>query len=138
VAFTYPIKIVQQQGKKLIWDGIRKKYIVCTPEEIVRQELIQLLIEQFAYPRACFSVEKKIKIGNRQLRYDIIVYKDIHPWLLVECKAPQHNIDAKIFLQSLVYQESVTAQYVMLCNGIKTICMDIENKQWMEAIPEYK
>jgi Type I restriction enzyme R protein N terminus (HSDR_N) len=138
LATTYPIKIIQKQGAAYILDGIRKKYVKCTPEEIVRQQLIQYLIETCHYPKGCISVEKRIKIGNRFLRYDIVVYKDIHPWMLIECKAPEIEINETIFLQSLIYQHTLQAQYIVLCNSIQTVCMNVETKQWMVEMVSYK
>jgi hypothetical protein len=130
----YPIKIVQQDGLPFIWDGIRKKYVKLNPEEIVRQQCIQFLIEQCNYPKACISVEKKIKIGDRNLRYDIIIYKHAKPWMIVECKADSILIDESIFMQSLVYQQQLQASYILLTNGTQTICYDVHQQCWLSEI----
>jgi hypothetical protein len=130
----YPIKIVQQDGLPFIWDGIRKKYVKLNPEEIVRQQCIQFLIEQCNYPKASISVEKKIKIGDRNLRYDIIIYKQAKPWMIVECKAESILIDESIFMQSLVYHQQLQANFILLTNGVQTICYDVMLQCWLSEI----
>jgi hypothetical protein len=130
----YPIKIVQQDGLPFIWDGIRKKYVKLNPEEIVRQQCIQFLIEQCNYPKASISVEKKIKIGDRNLRYDIIIYKQAKPWMIVECKAESILIDESIFMQSLVYHQQLQANFILLTNGVQTICYDVMQQCWLSEI----
>lgn len=131
---SYPIKIVEEDGVEYILDSIRKKYVRYTPEEYVRQECIRFLIEDCNFPKGCISVEKKIQIGDRFLRYDIVVYKDVHPWMLIECKAPTITINTEIFMQSLVYQHTLQAKYIMLTNGEQTICLDVANRNWMEEM----
>jgi hypothetical protein len=128
---SYPIKIVEKEGVEFILDGIRKKYVRFTPEESVRQVFINYIIEKCNYPKGCISVEKQIKIGTRNLRYDIVVYKDIHPWMLIECKAPDVALNETIFMQSAIYQHTLQAKYIVLTNGEQTVIMDVETKRWM-------
>jgi hypothetical protein len=134
----YPIKTQEENGVEYIWDGIRKKYVVLSPEEWVRQELIKFLIEDCNYPKGAISVEKRIKIGNKFLRYDIVIYKDITPWMLVECKSPEVEINADTFFQSLAYQNHLQANYIMLCNGEKTVCYNVPEQQWMNDMVVYE
>jgi hypothetical protein len=130
----YPIKIVEEEGVEYILDNIRKKYVVLSPEEWVRQELIKYFIEECNYPKACISVEKMIKINEKKLRYDILIFKDTIPWMLVECKSPEIDITAETFYQSTAYQNVVQAKYIVLCNGEKTICYNAAEQKWEDAM----
>lgn len=133
----YPIKIVEEEGVQYIFDGIRRKYIVLTPEESVRQELIQWLIEDQGYPKTMFSVEKKIQALNKWFRYDIMIYHFSDPWMLLECKRPGTVLNMDTLLQSSVYQHSMQAKYIVLSNGEQTLCMDIAAQKWLETFPAY-
>jgi hypothetical protein len=128
---SYPIKIVEKDGQEFILDSIRKKYVKFTPEESVRQVFLNYIIEQCAYPKGCISVEKQITIGTRKLRYDIVVYKNSEPWMLIECKAPNIDLNETILLQSLIYQHTLQAKYIVLTNGEQTVIMDVESKRWL-------
>ncbi len=130
----YPIKIVEEDGVEYVLDNIRKKYVVLSPEEWVRQELIKYFIEECGYPKACISVEKMIRIDEKKLRYDILIFKDTIPWMLVECKSPEIEITAETFYQSTAYQNVVQAKYIVLCNGHKTICYNAAEQKWEETM----
>ncbi len=134
---AYPITIKEENGLEYILDNIRKKYVILSPEEWVRQELIKYLIEVCHYPKACFSVEKTISQNNKKFRYDIVVYKEEKPWMLIECKSPEIEITQDTFLQSSVYQNLLQAPYIMLCNGKKTVCYNVALNAWEKAMVPY-
>jgi hypothetical protein len=137
MAETYDIKLVQEDGVTYVWDGIRKKYVVCTPEEEVRQHTIKFLIEEYGYPKGAINVEKLIQVGNKKLRYDIVVFVETQAWLLVECKQPKQKINVDTLHQSMVYQNNLQAQFIMLTNGDDLACYDVSTNKWLEELPEY-
>ena len=88
---NYPLKI--SENKQYVFDEIRKKRILLTPEEWVRQNCIQFLIKDKKYPKTLISVEKKISINSLTKRYDIVVYKSSGEiMILIECKSPKVKI----------------------------------------------
>ncbi|HTN45603.1 MAG TPA: type I restriction enzyme HsdR N-terminal domain-containing protein [Flavipsychrobacter sp.] len=135
------LRLKQGQEKTNVYDIIRKKWLVLTPEEHVRQYLLHHLISKRKYPQALIAVERKIQAGERFKRFDIVVFSREHqPWMLVECKEPDVNISENTLFQLLNYQRVVQAQYWVLSNGHQTLCADardISNIKWMEELPVY-
>jgi hypothetical protein len=137
MANTYDIKIAEEDGIKYVWDGIRKKYVVCTPEEEVRQYTLKHFIENCNYPKGAINVEKLVQVGNKKLRYDIVVFVETSAWLLVECKQPKQKIDVDTLHQSMVYQNNLQAQFILLTNGDNMACYDVQAQKWLQELPEY-
>ena len=116
---NYEFRIKNRHNKKYIFDLIRKKFILLTHEEWVRQNCIMFLINEQKIPKVLINVEKKIKVNNLTKRYDIIVYKPNGlVFLLVECKSPKVNINQETFNQISIYNSEIIAQYLMLTNGL--------------------
>ena len=116
---NYEFRIKNRHNKKYIFDLIRKKFILLTHEEWVRQNCIMFLINQQKVPKVLINVEKKIKVNNLTKRYDIIVYKpNGSVFLLVECKSPKININQETFNQISIYNSEIIAEYLMLTNGL--------------------
>ncbi len=140
---TYTFRFKNSENKRLIFDDIRKKFVVCQPEEWVRQNCVQFLIQEKQYPRSLINVEKELKVNNLSKRYDIVVFNSdgsIH--LMVECKAPKVNIDQSVFDQIARYNLTLNAEYLMVSNGINHYycLMDAVAKeyQFLKDIPNYK
>ena len=107
-------------GKHQVFDKVRKKFIDLTPEEWVRQHLIMLLSEEHGFPLSMFSVEKGLKLNNTLKRTDIVIYSVSHtPLLLVEAKADTIPLDDKVIQQSLRYNLTHKAPYVLISNGLQ-------------------
>lgn len=125
--------------KKKVWDIVRNKWIVLTPEEYVRQALIHYFVHQMNYPLGLISVEKQIKIGSLSRRYDIVVYnRAMEPWLLVECKAPEVPIKESTLFQIIQYHSQIPCPFWVLSNGIDTFCAKIEDHlNWQNELPKY-
>ncbi len=127
--------------KTTVFDPIRKKWLVLTPEEHVRQYMICYLTETMLYPASLLSVEKTIQVGKLSKRFDIVVYSRDHmPWMLVECKAPEIPVSEKTLHQLLSYQGTVQCNYWMMTNGHETFCADacdIQNIKWLTSLPVY-
>ena len=116
---NYEFRIKNRHNKKYIFDLIRKKFILLTHEEWVRQNCIMFLINEQKIPKVLINVEKKIKVNNLTKRYDIIVYKpNGSVFLLVECKSPKVNINQETFNQISIYNSEIIAEYLMLTNGL--------------------
>lgn len=135
------LQLKQDSGKTLVFDPIRKRWFILTPEEHVRQYIIQVMLGKMNYPPALLSVEKQITVGSMTKRFDVVVYNRHHkPWMLVECKAPEIEISEKTLLQLLNYQRTTQCRYWLLTNGHQTFCADacnITEIKWLDALPPY-
>ena len=132
--------ISQKEGKTFVLDPIRKKKILLQPEELVRQLMIQWLIQKTDFNRNNIQVEKLIKINHLSRRFDIVVYdKNIQPYILIECKAPDIRISQSTFDQIAVYNMTLSAPFLIVTNGFETYCaiMDHKSKSYvfMDEIP---
>lgn len=116
-AFDFRYKT--NENKTFIFDPIRKKYLMLTPEEWVRQHAVRWLIEVKLYPASVLAVEKRIEVGGLSKRYDIAVYlPDGSLFLLVECKAPEVPISQQTFDQAARYNLTLKAPFFWLTNGL--------------------
>jgi hypothetical protein len=124
VSINYPepdFRIKKEAGKEFIFDTLRKKWLVLTPEEWVRQNFVQYLIKIKNYPASLIAIEKEIQLGELKKRFDILVYdKDHHPWMMVECKAAEIKLDDSVLQQALRYNISMPVQYIVITNGKET------------------
>ena len=136
------IKIRQSQDKTEVFDILRKKWLVMTPEEEVRQQLVHYLIEEKNYPAGRLAVEYSLRINSLKRRADIVAFNQFgHPILIVECKAPSVKITQKVFDQIARYNLSMKVDYLVVSNGHHNYCcmMDVKKEayQFLESIPEY-
>jgi len=115
---------IRKAGSNIeIFDIIRKKYIVITPEEWVRQHFIHYLHFHLGYSKSLIKVESGLKYNQRIKRSDILVYNNqAIPSLLVECKSFNVKINQQGFNQLSVYNKTLGAQYLILTNGLKHYC----------------
>jgi len=125
-----------------IFDSIRKKFILLTPEEWVRQHVVEFLLNEKKYSKSLINVEKVVKVNGMNKRYDVIVFNsDGSIFLLIECKAPEVKIDQKTFDQIARYNLILNAQYLMVTNGLNHyFCeMDFENEKYtfLKELPEF-
>ena len=136
---SYPFKIKALHGKDQIFDPFRKTWVVLTPEEWVRQNLLQYLVQNLDYPSSLIAVEKEIKLGELSKRFDIVVYKNEMPWMIIECKEAKVTLNEKTMEQILQYQQVLTAQYLFISNGHETMGAKIESGklQALQNFPEY-
>lgn len=121
LAINYPeqkFQIKKDAGKNFIFDPLRKKWLLLTPEEWVRQNFIQYLIQVKKYPASLIAQEKLIKLGELKKRFDILVYDKNHlPWMMIECKAPAIKLDESVLHQLLRYHISVPTGFLIITNG---------------------
>ena len=140
---VYSFRFKNSENKVAIFDEIRKKFILLTPEEWVRQHTVQFLLQDKKFPKSYINVEKLIKINDLSKRYDVVVFQpngDIY--LLIECKAPEVPISQNTFDQIARYNLVLKAKYLMVTNGLNHyFCqMDFENEKYifLKELPEYK
>jgi hypothetical protein len=108
----------EQEGKRQIYDDTRKKWVAFTPEEWVRQNFLQYLIQEKKYPASLIAVEKELMLGELSKRFDILVYDNLHkPWLMVECKSMDVTITDAVVHQVLRYNLAIPVQYLVVTNG---------------------
>lgn len=114
----YALTTRENDGKREVWDEIRRKWLVLTPEEHVRQCLVLYLMHVLEVPKGLISLEKGLRYNSRMKRYDAVVYdRDGSPFLLCECKAPHVSINEETVFQSGVYQHELQAKVLLLTNG---------------------
>ena len=140
---TYNFKLKSKENKTLIFDIIRKKYMVLTPEEWVRQHFVLFLMEEKKYPTSLIAVEKQLTVNNLKKRSDILVFNaDGKPEILVECKAPKIKITQDTFDQIARYNLKLKANFLIVTNGLEHFyCkMDFENETYifLKEVPDYK
>ncbi|AUC83981.1 restriction endonuclease subunit R [Polaribacter sp. ALD11] len=139
---NYKFRLKSNENKMLIFDNLRKKYMVLTPEEWVRQHYVQFLIEEKKYPTSLIALEKQLTINNRKKRTDILVFNtEGKPDIIVECKAPQIKITQATFDQIARYNLKLRANFLIVTNGLEHFyCkMDFENETYifLKEIPDY-
>ena len=138
----YQFRFKSNENKPLIFDVIRKKFVVLEPEEWVRQHVIQFLISEKKYPLSHINVEKQLKLNKTNKRYDIVVFnKDGSIHLIVECKAPGIPLNQAVFDQIARYNFALDAAFLMVTNGKEHYycSMDYEAEKYvfLKTLPEY-
>jgi hypothetical protein len=139
ITLKYPLfkaKIKKQKNQTYIFDEIRKKWLVLSPEEWVRQHLINYLINHKNYPVNFISIEKELILNNIKKRYDVVIYnKQLIPKILIECKAPYIELNTGVIEQALRYNLVLKANYVMITNGVSDLIFNNLNQTL--PLPEY-
>jgi hypothetical protein len=139
----YKFKLKSNENKTLIFDKVRKKYFVLTPEEWVRQHYISFLIEEKKYPVSLIAIEKQLTINGLKKRSDILIFNtDGKPEIIVECKAPSVKITQETFDQIARYNLTLKANYLVVTNGLQHIFCKIDTLKesyiFLPEIPDYK
>jgi hypothetical protein len=107
-----------EAGKEYVFDLLRKKWLLLTPEEWVRQNFVQYLVQVMNYPASLIALEKEVWLGELKKRFDILVYNNNHqPWMIVECKAETVTLNNETLQQALRYNISVPADFLVITNG---------------------
>ncbi|HEY1008705.1 MAG TPA: type I restriction enzyme HsdR N-terminal domain-containing protein [Daejeonella sp.] len=138
----YPFRLKQEDDTLSIFDEIRKKFLVLTPEEWVRQHFVQFLIREKGYPRSLVKLEGGLKLNSRQKRSDILLFNNSgEKVVLVECKAPAIKISQETFDQAARYNFVYRVQYLVVTNGLEHFCAEIDfgNEQYkfLSDLPAY-
>lgn len=138
---TYSFKIKLQEDHRLIFDTFRKKYIVLTPEEWVRQNFARFLVEERNVPPGRLVLEKSLVFNQMKRRCDILIYGDSEPLMMVECKAPEIKIKESVFDQIAVYNLEFRVKYLIVSNGMEHYCCEVDFQRrkisFLDNIPDY-
>ena len=135
-------RLRREEGKVWIFDTIRKKFVVLTPEEWVRQHFVNYLITQKQIPRSIIRIEGGLIYNELQKRSDIVVYdREGRPWLIVECKSPTIAVSPAALAQVALYNSKLQAAYICITNGLVHLCANIHWKErtstQIDEIPLY-
>jgi hypothetical protein len=124
ININYPepgFRIKKESNKEFIFDALRKKWLLLTPEEWVRQNFVQYLIIEKNYPATIIAIEKEIQLGELKKRFDVVVYDSNHqPWMMIECKAAEIKLDESVLQQILRYNISMPVPFIVITNGNHT------------------
>ena len=132
-AFDCVVK--KEEGKFFILDIIRKKYLVLTPEEWVRQHFINYLVTELKYPKALIKIEGGLTFNKLSKRSDIVVFnRNGEPWMIVECKAPNQKINQSTLRQASVYNHTLRGKYLTVTNGLVHICCEVNWNEGKTAV----
>jgi hypothetical protein len=124
------LQIKRENDQRLVRCLIRQKYLLLTPEEMVRQLWLHHLIREMGYPKSRIAVEKTLRVNQLSKRFDILVFdSDTLPWMLIECKAPQIKINQDVFDQVARYNLPLRVPYLVVSNGPVTYCSRIDYEQ---------
>ncbi|MXW80868.1 MAG: type I restriction enzyme HsdR N-terminal domain-containing protein [Gemmatimonadetes bacterium] len=129
--------IRQVEGKREILDPLRRKYVRLTPEEWVRQHLVQHLISDLGYPRGLIAIEKSIDLHGKRFRADVIVHDRVgRAVLMAECKEPDVSISQETFDQITAYNRVVQARCLLVTNGLIHYCY-VAGRGFISEVPRY-
>ncbi len=139
----YPIALKNIDSKKHIFGLVRRKYLLWTPEEWVRQHILHFLIKERGYPKSFLAVEKGLKVNSLARRTDIVAYNNHgKPILIVECKAPRVKITQEVFNQISAYNIPLKVNYLFISNGLEHYCCQIDfevnNYTFIADLPHYE
>ena len=114
----YQPKIKKEDNKEFIFDEVRKRWVILTPEEWVRQNFLQYLIRVKNYPATLIAIEKEIKLGELKKRFDIVVYDtSSQPCMIIECKEMKVDLSKHVLDQVLRYNITMQVPYLVITNG---------------------
>lgn len=125
-AEKYDFQLKENNSLWYIFDEIRKKWILLTPEEWVRQHLIKFFKTEKKIPNSSIVIEKKLVLNHQTKRLDILLVNKANPWVLVECKAPEIQINQSVFEQAARYNTQIMARYILLSNGLTHIYFEYD------------
>lgn len=138
----YEVRLGGTREQPTIFDTLRRKYVALTPEEWVRQHFVHFLISEKGYPPTLLANEVSLKVGEKKLRADTVLYDtQLRPRMVVEYKAPTVALTQKVFEQIASYNLLLHVDYLIISNGISHFCchMDYENHRYslLPEIPTY-
>lgn len=139
----YIFRFSKKENKTYIFDNFRRKYVMLTPEEWVRQHFLMYLVTELDFPKSLIAVEAGLKLYKRIKRTDIVVYnKQGNPVLIVECKAPEVKLNEKVFDQVVRYNMALQVNYLIVTNGMDHYCCQLDYEKntynFLKTIPNYK
>ena len=145
--FTSSLQIVKRENKKWIFDSLRSKWLVYQPEELVRQLLVQYFIQDRKINPNRIAVERQITVNEQTAnelskRCDLLIFDDnTNPWMLIECKAPEVELDKETCWQIGIYNMPLRVPFLLVCNGPDAYCFSINFSNsvftFLEEVPKF-
>ena len=139
---NHALRYEEKNGKKYVWDELRKKFVTATPEENVRQQLIHHLVYDKKISPSLIAIERAIPYGKLTKRFDLLIFtREAKPWLIAECKAPGEKLSEKTLQQLAVYNTQFQAKILLVTNGRELTCfVGQENGSYLlqHEVPEMK
>lgn len=138
----YSFRIKNKENKLYIFDRIRKKDLILTDEEWVRQNFVSFLHEDKKYPLSLIAIEKQCLVNELIKRTDILVFdRSGAPHIIVECKAMHVKISQDVFDQIARYNMTLKAKYLVVTNGLEHYyCQmnhDLKQYDFLKELPNY-
>lgn len=138
----YDVKVRGTREKPEVFDFLRRRYVALTPEEWVRQHFTHWLVEHKGYPQALLGNEIELRLGEKRLRCDTILYdREMRPRMIVEYKAPTVAVTQKVFQQISTYNLLLHVDYLVVSNGLRHHCCrmdyDRERYEFLPDVPDY-
>jgi hypothetical protein len=138
--FTF--RTTQKEGKTLIFDAYRHRWVKLNPEEWVRQHFVRYLVEEKHYPASLMALERSLRFNSQDFRADVVAFATSgKPLLIVECKAPEVKITQKVFDQIVRYNFEFQVDFLIVTNGLSHFCCQIDKTnqtyEFLKEIPEY-
>ncbi len=139
---SYEFRTTQNEGRTMIFDSYRRRWVKLNPEEWVRQHFVRYLVEEKQYPAALMAIEHSLQINRQVFRADAVVFSTSgKPLLIVECKAPEVKISQKVFDQIVRYNFQFQVDFLIVTNGKSHFCCKIDKTnltyEFLTEIPEY-
>ena len=139
---VYEFRIKTEGGKEYIFDLVRRRFVLLTPEEWVRQNFMRYLAEEKKYPESLMAVEKQITLNGKLFRFDLLVYRrNGQPLLIAEVKAPGVKISQETFDQVVRYNMALKVERVVVSNGLQHFVCEIDykinNYKFLREVPEF-
>jgi Type I restriction enzyme R protein N terminus (HSDR_N) len=129
---TFDCKLTKIEDKPHIFDPIRRKYVALSPEEWVRQHVLNWLVMVHQYPKSLIKSESGLQVNRLSKRTDIVVYdRTTKPFLLVECKAPHILLSDDTFGQAANYNKTLNAPFILLTNGIEHLSFELKDNRFL-------
>jgi hypothetical protein len=126
---AFDVRLRKETSRTMIFDFVRKRWLALSPEEWVRQHLLNYLVSEKGIPLSLISVEKELALNGMKKRYDVVVFdRGMQPWLVAECKAPYVAIDQPVIEQALRYNLVLRAPHLLLTNGISEFVFDAASR----------
>ena len=139
----YDVRMREKEGKRQIFDFLRRRYVALTPEEWVRQHFVHYLTEHKGYPKGLLANEVELRVGDKHLRCDTLLYnRELKPQMIIEYKKPEVALSQRVFDQITAYNFLLHVDYLVVSNGWQHYCcrMDYEKGEYsfLESIPDYE
>lgn len=143
IKINYPspeFRIKEEAGKDWIFDELRKQWVRLSPEEWVRQNILVYLIKTLSYPASLIAVEKEISLGTLKKRFDILIYKNALPWMIIECKEMNIGLNRTVLEQALNYHITLQTPYLIITNGKDTLGfhLSVDGVKEIDTFPSFQ